>query len=95
MVHDFAYDKTTLVLATKGTIESEKFNLLYKKYNNHKTYLMPCVGLADIIEEGDKDKLEKYLNKNIGIYKGKVENIVLRLYTLSINRRRDKKSIRK
>ena len=39
--------------------------------------------------------LEKYLNKNIGIYKGKVENIVLRLYTLSINRRRDKKSIRK
>ena len=95
MVHDFAYDKTTLVLATKGTIESEKFNLLYKKYNNLKTYLMPCVGLADIIEEGDKDKLEKYLNKNIGIYKGKVENIVLRLYTLSINRRRDKKSIRK
>lgn len=94
MVHDFAYDKTTLVLATKGTIESEKFNLLYKKYNNHKTYLMPCVGLADIIEEGDKDKLEKYLNKNIGIYKGKVENIVLRLYTLSISRRRDKKSIR-
>ena len=95
MVHDFAYDKTTLVLATKGTIESEKFNLLYKKYNNHKTYLMPCVGLADIIEEGDKDKLEKYLNKNIGIYKGKVENIVLRLYTLSINRRRYKKSIRR
>ena len=31
------------------TIESEKFNLLYKKYNNHKTQLLECVGLAEII----------------------------------------------
>ena len=30
MVHDFAYDNPTLVMATKGTIESEKFNILYK-----------------------------------------------------------------
>ena len=34
MVYDYAYDEATLVMATKGTIESEKFNLLYKKYNN-------------------------------------------------------------
>ena len=39
MVYDYAYDEATLVMATKGTIESEKFNLLYKKYNNHKTKL--------------------------------------------------------
>jgi len=77
MVHDYAYDDTTLVLATKGTIESEKFNLLYNKYNNHKTYLLACIGLADIIEKGEKEKVKEYLNKNLGIYKGKVKNVVL------------------
>lgn len=90
MVYDYAYEKTTLVMATKGTIESEKFNLLYHKYNNYKTYILPCVGLADIIESGNKEKLERYLNKNIGIYKGKVQNVVLRLYTLSFSKRRNK-----
>ena len=43
MVYDYAYDKPTLVMATKGTIESEKFNLLLKKYDNHKTFLLSCV----------------------------------------------------
>ena len=90
MVYDYAYEKTTLVMATKGTIESDKFNLLYHKYNNYKTYILPCVGLADIIEEGNKEKLDKYLNKNLGIYKGKVQNVVLRLYSLSFSKRRNK-----
>lgn len=90
MVYDYAYEKTTLVMATKGTIESEKFNLLYHKYNNYKTYILPCVGLADIIEEGNKEELIKYLNKNIGIYKGKVENVVLRMYSLSTSTKRNK-----
>ena len=44
MVYDFAYDKKTLVMATKGTIESEKFHKLYNKYNNHNTELLECVG---------------------------------------------------
>ena len=77
MVYDYAYDKETLVMATKGTIESERFNLLYNKYNNHKTKLLECVGLADVIEEGNEEKIKKYLEKNIGKYKGKVENVVL------------------
>lgn len=77
MVHDFAYDKPTLVMATKGTIASEKFNLLLEKYDNHKTYLLPCVGLADRIEKGNKQEIKKYLLDNISRYKGKVENIVL------------------
>lgn len=77
MVYDYAYDKPTLVMATKGTIESEKFNLLYHKYDNHKTILLPCVGLADIIEEGDSDKIKEYLKEHLEQYKGKVENIVL------------------
>ena len=77
MVYDYAYDKPTLVMATKGTIESERFNLLYNKYNNNKTILLPCVGLADIIEEGNKEKIWKYLEKNIAQYKGQINNVVL------------------
>lgn len=77
MVYDFAYDKNTLVMATKGTIESEKFNLLYNKYNNNKTILMPCEGLAELIEDGNEEKIWKYLEKNIAIYRGKIENVVL------------------
>ena len=77
MVYDYAYEKPTLVMATKGTIRSEKFNLLFQKYNNHKTYLHACIGLADIIEKGDKEKIQKYLKKEIGIFKGKVNNVVL------------------
>lgn len=77
MVYDYAYDKETLVMATKGTIESERFNLLYAKYNNHKTHLIPCVGLADIIESGSKEELKVYLEKTIGEFQGKVKNVVL------------------
>ncbi len=77
MVYDYAYDKPTLVMATKGTIESEKFNLLLEKYNNHKTFLLPCVGLANCIEKGDKEEIKDYLRKMIGEYKDKVENVVL------------------
>lgn len=77
MVHDYAYDKPTLVLATKGTMNSEKFNLLLKKYDNHKTFLLPCVGLADIIEQGNQEEIRKYLYTNLAKYKNKVVNVVL------------------
>ncbi len=77
MVYDYAYDKPTLVMATKGTIDSEKFNLLIKKYDNHKTYLLPCIGLADRIEQGNKEEIRKYLREHIGSYQGRVENVVL------------------
>lgn len=77
MVYDYAYDKPTLVMATKGTLESEKFNMLFNKYNNHKTYLLPCIELADIIEQNDKRKIREYLDKNLEKYKNKVKNVVL------------------
>lgn len=89
MVYDYAYHNSTLVMATKGTIESEKFNMLYCKYDNHKTELLECVGLADIIEEGNKEKIKKYLKEKLSSYKGKVENVVLRLYPLSVNSKRN------
>lgn len=77
MVHDFAYDKATLVMATEGTIKSEKFNKLYNKYNNQKTYLLSCSGLADLIEKDKLDEIDDYLQKTIRKYKGNVENVVL------------------
>lgn len=77
MVYDYAYEDPTLVLATKGTIESEKFNLLYHKYDNYKTILLQCVGLADIIEKDEKEKVEIYLKQNLLEYKGKIKNVVL------------------
>ena len=77
MVYDYAYNEPTLVLATKGTIESEKFNLLYHTYDNHKTILLPCVGLPNIIEEGNREKIKKYLKEHLESYRGKVKNVVL------------------
>lgn len=77
MVYDYAYDKPTLVMATKGTIYSEKFSRLLKKYDNHKTFLLPCVGLADRIEAGNKEEIRRYLKETISNYKNKVENVVL------------------
>ena len=77
MVHDNSSDKSTLVMATKGTIECEKFNMLYEKYNNNKTYLMACQGLADIIEQGEENKIKDYLNEHLTEYADKVQNVVL------------------
>ena len=77
MVYDRAYDSVTLVMATEGTIKSEKFNLLYEKYNNNKTYLIPCVGLADAIESANSKRIEAYLNEHLKQYKGRVKNVVL------------------
>ena len=77
MVHDYAEEQSTLLMATKGTIESEKFQMLYNKYDNNKTEILPCVGLANIIEEGNIQKIKKYLKENLQKYKGKVKNVVL------------------
>ena len=76
MAHDFAYDKKILVMATNRTIESEKFQKLYNKYDNLNTILLPCSGLADLIEKDlDKD-IDLYLRENLTKYIG-VECVVL------------------
>ncbi|MCC8073375.1 MAG: glutamate racemase [Clostridiales bacterium] len=77
MVHDFNPDGFTLVMATKGTLESEKFHRLYTSYDNHNTELLACVGLADLIEQNDIDGLKDYLNRTLGKYSGKTDNVVL------------------
>ncbi len=76
MVHDYNPQDKTLVMATKGTLNSEKFLALYRKYDNGKTILLPCRGLADIIERGDMAKVDIYLEENLKDYKD-VNNVVL------------------
>lgn len=77
MVHDFAPDGFTLVMATRGTLESEKFAALYKKYDNENTELLACVGMADLIEQDRQEELDLYLENLLGKYRGKAENVVL------------------
>ena len=76
MVWNYAPNGETVIMATDGTIKSERFNLLYNKYNNKKTTIMNCKGLANIIEKGDDEAIDKYLKKHFAGLE-KVENIVL------------------
>lgn len=76
MVYDNSYDGQTLILATKGTLESQKFLELFHKYDNHKTIIYECVGLADLIEQDKKQEIEEYLKKHLSQFKG-VCNVVL------------------
>lgn len=77
MVHDNNPDGFTLVMATRGTLESEKFHKLFYTYYNNNTSLLACVGLADLIEQEKKEELRDYLERNLKDYKGKVSNVVL------------------
>lgn len=77
MVHDESFEGFTLVMATRGTIESEKFHRLYSKYDNGNTELLSCVGMADLIEQSRFDELDNYLQNLLGKYKGRAENVVL------------------
>ncbi len=78
MVHDYNPNGKTLVMATEGTINSEKFLTLFNKYDNHKTILLPCKGLAELIEEGNEVKIDRYLDDNLSKYKDiDIDNVVL------------------
>ena len=75
-----AYDSledNTLIMATKGTMDSEKFHCLYDKYHRNNFYLKSCVGLANLIENGNSDEIKKYLIDNISEYENKVDSVVL------------------
>lgn len=77
VVHDENPQGKTLIMATKGTIKSEKFRRLYYSYYNHKTCIHSCPGLADLIEKGGKEELEEYLRKTLAPYRDEVQNVVL------------------
>lgn len=64
-VYDNAREKRTLVMATPATIQSERFQKLYHKYDNHNTILLPCTGLANLIEQEDKKTITSYLKDKL------------------------------
>lgn len=75
-----AYDcsqENTLIMATKGTMDSDRFKSLYDKYHHENFYLFSCVGLANLIENDDYEGICKYLKLNLSFYSGKVSNVVL------------------
>ncbi|MBQ3352060.1 glutamate racemase [Candidatus Saccharibacteria bacterium] len=75
--YKLARNEKTLVMATPGTLESEKFHKLFYQYDNGKTILLPCPGLASLIENGTPKEIEGYLQKKIATYRGRVEVVVL------------------
>ena len=66
-----------LIMATKGTIDSDKFKLLFDKYHKDNYYLLPCVGLANMIENNEIEELSIYLKEHLLPYKDKVSSVVL------------------
>lgn len=76
MVYDYAKDKNTIVMATKGTTNSKRFQELYHHYDNGKTILIICHELANLIEEGKDREIDEYLAKILPTDK-KIEAVVL------------------
>jgi len=72
--------KNTLVLATPGTIKSERTQELVEnnKKSNQNIYLLPCEYLANAIEKNDNIKIDSLLNEYLTPYKDKnIDSIVL------------------
>lgn len=65
-----------LILATKGTIESPKFQDLSHNLFQDNIITYECIGLAELIEKDKMDFIENYLINNLTKYKD-FENIVL------------------
>ena len=76
VVYDCSFDKKALVMATPATINSERFDNLYHKYDNQNTILLPCSNLAYLIENRKTEEVEKYLNQNLPKNE-KIEVVVL------------------
>ncbi len=76
MLYNAGVTTKTLVMATRGTIESERFQALYKQYDNGHTILYPCIGLASLIELGNMEEVSKYLKQHFQYYQN-VKNVVL------------------
>ncbi len=72
--------KNTLVLATPGTISSDRTHELIEKYkkNNENIYLVACDGLANAIETNNHNKIDEILHYYLDQYKDyNIDAIVL------------------
>lgn len=72
--------KNTILMATPGTIKSERTHELIKNNikNDQNIYLLPCENLANAIETNNKEKISELLNKYLKEYQNKnIDSIVL------------------
>ena len=71
-------NKAIVIMATAMTLQEQKFNILLNKYRgNADIRLMPCSGLAELVETGDlesnnikeyiKNKFREYNKDDIGV----------------------------
>ena len=74
VIHDFHKDKKTIVLTTKGTGDSERFNELLNKYKTENTKLIEAPLLAELIEK--EEDTYPYL-KNLLEDEKNIETVVL------------------
>ena len=74
VIHDFHKDKKTIVLTTKGTGDSERFNELLNKYKPENTKLIEAPLLAELIEK--EEDTYPYL-KNLLEDEKNIETVVL------------------
>jgi glutamate racemase len=72
------------VMATRGTLNSEKFRTLQASFNGHVTFILQaCDGLADAIEREDATKIGAYCAQymgsmgRFGIKQGEIDKLVL------------------
>ncbi len=78
VAYDHYKDKNTLVMATPGTIKSERLMELNEKYHQKNRTLLSCDGLAQLIEQDKVKEIPSYLNKIFkNIDKAKIEVVVL------------------
>ena len=74
VAYDYYKDKNTIILTTKGTGESERFNELLKKYKVNNFRLIEAPLLAELIEKNGNSY--EYLKNLLGNYKN-IEVVVL------------------
>ena len=71
--------KNILLLGTPGTIHSDRLKeLVLKNKSDQNIYLIECDGLANAIENDDKEEIERLLNYYLDEYKDKgIDSVVL------------------
>lgn len=76
IVKDLNEKGLTLVMATPRTLKTQKFLDSYDKYKPINCELVPCPGLANLIEEEKEEEIIKYINELHKKYPN-TENFVL------------------
>lgn len=69
-----------LVMATAATLRLGKFQRLEDRWGARSEVIeVPCVGLADLIEQGDpaSPKIRELLERQLGPWRGKADSVVL------------------